>query len=102
MDDLDKSWETRKYKEQELAKKKRRRMTEVETEQKPKRMRRLEYALLDEHWGEDDGQEGAEDEGGDCSRGQEDQSLLVGGGEKERDLHHPLSPLLLLQTSLPK
>ena len=50
--DMDKSWEAKKTREQEQALKKRR-MTEIEDDQKPKkRMRKMEYTLLQEDWGE--------------------------------------------------
>ena len=56
---LDLTWEDKKTRARELAEKKRRRLSELEEGAKPpKRSKRMKYAILEEHWGEEPPVEG--------------------------------------------
>ena len=75
---MDKSWESMKSRERELAIKKRGRNTDfvVEGERKPKRSRKMKHPVLEDNWGEE------EDEEGDRPGEQEGEQLKL-----EEDLH---------------
>ena len=63
LEDMDSSWEIRKDQQREKAERKRPR-TDHDDGVKKKRRRRMEYALLDENWGEDEGSGDMEDQDG--------------------------------------